>query len=268
MQYLKVITLNCQKGYQPKFKNFLENIVVYGEYDFILLQEVTSNVLQIIEESANSYSYLNLPNEDVFQNSPLYILYRNNIFLEKGAFLSFAKIRPPASARIPFGLLLGKFRINNTFLIVGTMHLNSGINSKIRLLELEAAKEKILTFVEYPILFGGDFNTASSWELRKNKKVLSPEFIHTNSATGTTLDSRFTEYAPNMLNIFARILSWLGISIKFKTDHIFISNSFKDYLLTARVLKDRVSDHSPLELEIERSRFSKERTSTKQMRKA
>ena len=39
MKDIKILSLNCQKGYQTGLKEFLNKVLKDGQYDFLLLQE-------------------------------------------------------------------------------------------------------------------------------------------------------------------------------------------------------------------------------------
>ena len=104
---------------------------------------------------------------------------------------------------------------------------------------------------KYITVFGGDFNTGFPRELSIAKKMFSKTFVRVNKKLGTTLNSRYTEKAPFMLNKISVFLAKFGIGFTFRTDHFFVDKeTVAQSKTTCSILADRVSDHNPVELVI------------------
>ena len=245
---MQILTLNCQKGYQPNFKYFLNKILIGKKYDFILLQEANQKVIDVITESNASYSIINPFDYNLGENTHVCILYRKKLNLINSNFLSFAK---QSSKMIPrgWGFLSGSFFMENKTVIIGSIHLHPGISTRIRYEELQLIKDQLLKEgTNNIIIIGGDFNTGFAKEISKTQHILSPEFIRITKDIGSTLNSRFTENAPFILNKISRLLAKVGLGIKLSTDHLYVNTQLvKEYHIFMKVLPERVSDHLAVE---------------------
>ncbi len=124
---MKVLSLNCQKAYQPTLKAFLHNTLEAAIYDFILLQEANAPVLALMP-SLGAYGMLNLFNQETKEQSHLCILYRSSFELTDSALHSFAFMHPDPHLQFAgFGLLLGTFRMNGQMVQIGSVHLHPGL---------------------------------------------------------------------------------------------------------------------------------------------
>ena len=244
---MKILTLNCQKGYRPEIKSFLGKILGAEDYDFLLLQEASSPVIAMIKELNSSYKILDAFDEALGENSHVCILYKNKFDLAGNFFISFADFW---GGKTPKGFLLGNFSEGGKNICIGSAHLHSGLKPKIRMDELKIIKGKLLEYKNEncPTVFGGDFNTGFPGEISKSEKILSPEFIRVSKNLGTTLDSRYTENANHIANRTAVFLAKFGIGIKLRTDHIYADSTLaKTKTFSCKILPDRVSDHNPVE---------------------
>ena len=98
-------------------------------------------------------------------------------------------------------------------------------------------------------LFGGDFNFGLPGELSGSTALLAPDFVCATKDVGPTLNSRYTEYHPTLTNIPSFVLGKVGIGISLKADHMFVDRkTAKRSKIKTQILKDRVSDHSPVEM--------------------
>jgi endonuclease/exonuclease/phosphatase family metal-dependent hydrolase len=249
MQNFKILTLNCQKGYQPSFRAFFQKILSESQYDFIILQEANEAVLSIFRECQSSYLALNPFDSNLGEKTNICLLYRNIFSLKESSLTSFANFNNKFSRG--WGLLVGVFEYMNDRIVVGSVHLHSGIKTSIRLKELEIVKGQLLKYRNNgcPIVFGGDFNTGFPGEVASTENLLSPEFIRASKTIGATLNSRYTETAPFLLNRISVILARLGLGFNFRTDHFYIdSATLKTWRCQCQKLLDRVSDHSPVVL--------------------
>ena len=247
---MKILDLNCQKAYNPNLKNFLSQVIASAEYDFILLQEADEKVLPMIE-SSGLYQSLGAINPDNKVQSHLRILYRNNCRLESSDFLSFAKMNRLFALRGEPGFLFGVFYLGSQKIVIGSAHLHPGLSFGIRAREMKMVKARLLTYFSkgLPIIFGGDFNLGFPWECTYARKVFIPEFSDATINIGVTLNSLYTEKGNRIDSKIGNLLAKFGIGVKFKTDRIFTDNrTAKQSKITARVLPNRVSDHSPVEL--------------------
>lgn len=252
MQDFRVLCLNCQKGYHPAIKSFLESALASNLYDFLLLQEADEKIAAMIEGFGSSYKSLSRTNDEVQRMSHLRIMYRNDFELKDNNFISFANMNRLFAQKAELGFLTGTFVCNGETITVGSVHLHPGISLRIRRKEMAMIKNKLATYtstsLRTPMIFGGDFNSGPS-ENAYIKKFFAPQFADTCLNIGPTLNSRYTERGPHHISKIANVLAKLGINITFKTDHILIDKATAEQCVaSAVVLPDRVSDHSPIEL--------------------
>jgi hypothetical protein len=252
---MKVLSLNCQKAYQPGLKPFLQKTLEGNFYDVLLLQEASEEVLDFLD-STHGYAFLTAQDAVVGKRSMLCIAYRTSISLTAQDFHSFAAMRydPVAGYKhLGFGFLCGKFEVEGDNYCFGTLHFHAGVDAKVRRKELMRMKETVLAFAQQtPVIVGGDCNFGYPWELLQACRTLLPELTCITRRLGDTLNSRYAEYVDHLPNKIAFWLSRVGISIKLKTDHFILSSGFaRAHAVSTRILPDRVSDHSPIELVIE-----------------
>jgi len=250
MKNISVLTLNCQKAYHPDLKNFIDRVLSSNMYDFILLQEVTPIVIAMITETASSYKILNPFDSILEENTGVCVLYRDVFTPTDPLFLSFARINQKMSPR-GWGFVGGIFTLGEQSYLVGSVHLHPGLNISIRMKELRLVKEMIKGYLPkgFPIIIGGDFNVGFRRELVIAKKIFLPEFVRVTKKLGTTLNSRYTEKEPYMLNKISVFLAKFGIGFTFRTDHFYLDSKTPGILMVdCRILPDRVSDHNPVEL--------------------
>src|ERR1700756_168362 len=99
MNTLSILTLNCQKAYHPDLDGFIERILRSEKYDFILLQEVTSPIIDTISKATGSYKILN-PFDSIIENSTgVAVIYKEKFTLTDPLFLSFARVSHKVSPR-------------------------------------------------------------------------------------------------------------------------------------------------------------------------
>ena len=98
-------------------------------------------------------------------------------------------------------------------------------------------------------LFAGDCNFVLPGELSSADRITSPTFVRVSRELGATLDSRYTELAPNPISTAVVFLARFGIGIRLRADNVFASQPLaKSARISCHVLPDRVSDHSPVEI--------------------
>lgn len=248
---MKIITLNCQKAYNPNLKDFFVKIFNEEKYDFILLQEVNESVSHIIQELNSTYKILNEFNHDFSENSQVCILCKEKYVLDEIRFVSFGKFDPKRISK-SFGLIIGVFNIKNTYYVISSLHLNSGLNSRIRMQELKKVKEVLQEYIDKgsSVIIAGDFNTGIIGEIKKCEKILSPQLVRASERLGPTLNSLYTEPNRFILSHASVLLSKFGIGIKLRADHIYVSEYLTlKHKLCCKILPDRVSDHSAIECE-------------------
>lgn len=253
MKTLGILSLNCQRGHQVNLGNFLKRILKDELYDVLLLQEVDASVLPFLEHS--SYNIIRVMSENGTDESELCIAYRNTYTLLGQGFQSFTSMHtdPWRTFRhTPFGILWCDLEVEGTKVRVGSIHLHSGINALTRFRELALAKKLLLKDISVPTLFAGDFNAGYPGEAHTMARKLKPEFTWTTKRAGPTLNSFYTEHGPHLFNKVARLLASVHLGFRFRTDHFFSNHQQEPALrVTCRVLSDRVSDHSPVELRID-----------------
>ncbi len=249
---MKILTLNCQKAYQPGFEDFFKRVLNEDYYDFLILQEVNNKVGVIFKETNSSYKILNQFDPDIGEESHVCIIYKCNFVLKGRLFHSFAKFIPKMSPR-GWGFITGVFMADNSPVVISSIHLHPGIKSSTRMKEVRIIKEKMQKYSdkEYPVILAGDFNSGFPGEISKAEATLAPQFVRINKNLGPTLDSRYTEKSPFFITKVANFLAALGISIKFRADHIYVNESLAEAeSVSCKLLLDRVSDHYPIEVTI------------------
>jgi len=252
MNNLAILTLNCQKAYHPDLPTFLEKTLSSEKYDFLLLQEVTPTIISTIINVTSSYKILNPFDSILGDTTGVCILYKEKFSLTTPLFISFAKIyRKIAPAA--WGCVAGIFESGDQKYLISSLHLHAGLNFRVRMKELRLVKYMLKRYVGQgmTIIFGGDFNTGFPKELVIAKQMFSSSFKRVNKKLGATLNSRYTEKAPFILNKISVFLAKFGIGFTFRTDHFFVDmKTVAEKIITCSILPDRVSDHNPVELVI------------------
>lgn len=248
---MKILSLNTQKAFQPSLSPFLKRTIDGGLYDFILLQEANERVLPLVC-NVGAYRLLEAFDEVFSAPSHLSIIYRDTFELKDSSLDSFGLMHPSLSLQhAGFGILLGTFGTPQGDIKAGTVHLHSGLRPAVRMKEVRTLKDRMLRehAGNIPLVFGGDFNLGLPGEVIHACDVLSPQFVATTRYLGPTLNSRYSEPHPNIVNTSAVFLAKFGMGVSLKTDHFFVDVETAKRS-EAHILPDRVSDHSPLELTI------------------
>ena len=159
---MKVLTLNCQRGYQPGLKAFLQKTLESGEYDFLLLQEFAKEVPAYVR-GIGPYELLQVYDAQAGEVAQTSIAYRKSFHLLDKNFIPFAKMRRDPVVGFKhstFGSLLARFEIDSKVVLVGSLHLHSGIDRKVRAAQIQKIKEQVLSFTQIGdvAIFGGDCN--------------------------------------------------------------------------------------------------------------
>jgi len=252
---LRVLSLNCQRGYQSGLRDFLKRTFESGKYDFLLLQEFAKEVPSYVRH-IGPYELLEAHDDDADEPSQLCIAYRKHFKLLESSLRPFALMRRDPVAGFKhstFGFLFGRFAIDGNTVLVGSMHLHSGMNANVRAKQVRKVKKGILSLVRTGdrVVFGGDGNFGFPGEGALAKKILGPEFVCATCGLGATIDSRYVENVPHLPNRVAAFLSLLCVSVRLRMDYIFVdAHTASHGKLQSRLLPDRVSDHSPVELEL------------------
>lgn len=251
---LNILILNCQMGMQAGLGKFLERAFAGGQYDFLLLQETTEEILSPLR--GMPYRFLEAFNPDMGSRNQLTIAYRDSFTFREDFFLSFSRLHDDLVAEHghpAFGFLCGRFEVHGKTLVMGSLHLRTGMYASVRSREMAHVKKEVLRFAgEDPFIFGGDCNFGVPGERRANIRRLAPEISCITPDIGGTLDSRYSEYADHLPYKISRVLAQFGIGIKLRADNAFSdAATARNSKISYRILPDRVSDHSPIELSIE-----------------
>ena len=195
---LKVLTLNCAKGYVAGLHDFLEKILQKNDYDFVLLQEFHSRNLKWFKSNIENYKILRVFDKKVNMESELAIVYRKDFILKESKLYLFTDFLKSNLKRPEFGFLLGNFKIPQGELIVGSIHCSAVLHFNVRSREAKLAKKCLLDFnpASLPLILGGDFNSGLPGEKTRNNKIFMPEFVNLTNSSGVTVDSRYVEPAP------------------------------------------------------------------------
>ncbi len=249
MKNLNILTLNTQKAYQSSFGDFIHDVLVSDKYDFVLLQEVDAKVVSIITQFEHSYIVVRPFDVNLSTNTGVCILYKKAFVLKDTLFISFANFDPNMPMR-GWGFVGGIFAVQGQGVLVGSVHLHSGIKTSIRKKEIEIIKESLSNYKNnIPIVFAGDFNTGFPGEVSEIEKILLPDFIRVSKNIGPTLDSRYTEKSSFLLNRVNSFFARFGISFKFRTDHVYFDiSTLKTNDILCTVLPNRVSDHLAIDI--------------------
>ncbi|MES2225827.1 MAG: endonuclease/exonuclease/phosphatase family protein [Patescibacteria group bacterium] len=246
---MKILSLNCQRGYQPDLEGFLHKTLQSQVYDFLLLQEASTNVREFLKHP--SYNLLHAVNAETEMGSEVCIVYRSRYELADKGFQSFASMHkdPVYGFKHPcFSFIWGEFKTDNDLLRVGSIHLHAGIDSRPRIAELGAAKRQLL-LKDIPTVLAGDLNAGFPGEAARAARLLSPGFKWISKGLGPTLDSRYSENVPHLPNRIAAFLGFFNMRIALRTDHFFVDSiTAEETRMSCQILPDRVSDHSPIEL--------------------
>ncbi len=249
---MKILDLNCQKAFQPGLPDFLQRALASETYDIFLLQEVNDDVYSLLSHPA--YTFIQAFNTQTDQPSQTCIGHRISSTCVESGFHEFASFRndPVRGFKHPaFGMSWADISIDAETIRFVSIHLHSGIDSHIRLVELARAKEVLLKNVQpsMPIIIAGDFNAGFPWELRNIASALAPKLHWANEHLGPTLDSRYSENAAHIPNRIGFFLAKFNIAIRLRTDHVYMDQkTAKTYTINCSILPDRVSDHSPIEI--------------------
>ncbi|HEV7449027.1 MAG TPA: hypothetical protein VGP13_00600 [Candidatus Paceibacterota bacterium] len=252
---MKLLSLNCQRGYQPGLEAFLHRTLEGGRYDFLLLQEFAKDVPSYVQ-GVGDYLLLQENNTDVDELSQTIILYRKTYRLLGCSFIPFAKMRKDpvmGYKHATFGSLMARFETDSGPMVVGSMHLHSGIDRKVRAAQVAKIKQQALALRKDgdQTIFGGDCNFGLPGEHKEAERMMAPEFACVTQKIGPTLDGRYSENVPHLPNRIARLLGFFGIPTPLWTDQVFVdAQTAASKKITCRVLPGRVSDHSPVEMVI------------------
>lgn len=251
---MKILSLNCQMGFNSDFDSFLERTLRSQAYDFLLLQEFTSDMLSR-HATQGGYKSLRAHNDEIGKESHLCVLYRPEFALLDTMFISFNSFCPrlyreQLNGRAEFGFLAGIFRVDGRDMVLGSIHLHAGPFVRVRRRELSLVRDRLMTFGPgIPVFFAGDCNYGLPGELRSADTIVGSAFARVSKGLPPTLDSRYTEFEPNPLSMTAVLLSKFGLGIRLRADQVFATASLaQNGRMSCRVLSDRVSDHSPIEL--------------------
>ena len=119
------------------------------------------------------------------------------------------------------------------------------------MLEIVRIKEQALALIQGgdAFVFGGDCNFGLPGERARAECFLAPEFVCATRGLGPTLDGRYSENVPHLPNRIAAFLGFFGIPTPLWTDHLFVdAKTATSKSIESRILPDRVSDHSPVEI--------------------
>jgi len=249
---LKILTLNCAKGYVAGLHDFLGKTFQKNEYDFVLLQEFHSRNVEWFKSNIENYKIIRIFDKELNMESELAIAYRKDFILKESKLYFFTDFLKSNLNRPEFGFLLGNFKTPQGGLIIGTIHSSALFYFNVRSREAKFAKKCLLDFnpASLPLVFGGDFNSALPGEKTRNNRIFMPEFVDLTDGSGVTVNSRYVEPAPGWwLNHISAFFAKFGLGISIKVDHVFIDKkTAKTHTSSCKVFPDRISDHSAMEI--------------------
>lgn len=255
---MKLLSLNCQKAYNQNLEQFLSDTLASEQYDFLLLQEATEKVLAHIRPFD---TYKVLACEENGRPGLVCIVYRNTIALKSSQYALWPRLHSAehsGKGHISFGVIAGVFAVHDRVMQIASVHLPSGVSAYRRHERLPESMRLLATPTHvHTTIFGGDCNFLHPSERARAERALSPEYVCVTGTLPATLNSCYTETLSDsvsyrIVTITAYLLRLLKICITFKTDHIFVDKgTVATKSIATRVLPDRVSDHSPIELVID-----------------
>jgi endonuclease/exonuclease/phosphatase family metal-dependent hydrolase len=258
---LSIVTLNCQKAFQPAFKPYMEEILSQRRYDFLLLQEVDLKTLETIQPIFKENRYTRLSAFSPKTNSELYtcILYKNEFEFLRSDFITFTPIVIQEVTET--GSIAGVFKIplryrrglkKKKILLIAT-HLHASYHLLARKKELRQVKNQALHLDpkdECIKVIAGDFNNLIKGESKIHDAQMKPEFTNISDFDTPTYDSKYIEPKYSEA-LYARLFFSGGKRYQMKLDHIFVdSQSAKRLLHDCKVIDVVASDHKPIELNI------------------
>ncbi len=257
---LKVITLNCQRGYLlSDLRHYIQLKIQEGEEDFILLQEVDAKVNHIIQELLKknyTYRLLRPITPLVNKSAEVAILYKLDFKLLSSNYYSYQPFLKKKNCET--GAVIAKFEIlekrglGEKEIVICSSHLHSGYHLNARKKEIKFIKSKFLELTANNSIqiLGGDFNYLFPGEMKAANKLFSPEMVMVSNYIKYSSDSSLLEPSA-LLNKIFRILGKLGIKFFLKIDHIYINkNALESYSSESNVIKVKVSDHRPVMVEL------------------
>lgn len=249
---MTLLTLNCQKGYNPHFSSFVRDLMKRAEFDILLLQEVSDTVAATIQRGAKAYTLLRPWNPLSRLGAQTAVLYRSSFTLLSSQFCPVARILGERSASREFGMTAAvvatpEYRDG---ILVASVHAHSNFHTAWRAREVRYFKQRLLTMSKSRTLIGGDFNTGFPWERLHHSMILSPQFTLATSRCGPTYESQYLEPSTTLNRIALAGAALLGANLRLVLDHIFLTPDLGAQLRECALLPDRVSDHSGIMIKL------------------
>lgn len=277
---LRVVTLNCQKAFQPDFKPYFEQIMKERRYHFLLLQEVDLKTLEIIQPLYKEHGYIRLGAFSPKSNTELYtcILYKSEFEFLRSDFITFTpivfqEITETGSIAGVFAVprnlrkIIGKRKI----LLIAT-HIHASYHILARRKELLQVKNQALHLDptnDCLKIIAGDLNNLFAGEQMINDNAMKPEFTNVCDFPDYTYDSKYIEPKYSEA-VYSRLFFRLGKRYRLKLDHIYMDTESANTLhYQTNVVKVTASDHRPVELTItlKETRFKKWRAKRAEKKK-
>ena len=248
---MRILSLNCQKGYRSEIVTFFATVCAEETYNFLLLQECTEDLIETLQPVLGKYSLVTASHPETHKQSLLVIVYKSTWRLLVHELIPMPNLHPRIIQPETFGILTAVFEKDDAHIRVGSTHLHPGFRSSVRRAGMQYIKSALLLPADVPTIFGGDCNFGLFGERKNARRILAPEFVPVSYWLPPTLDSRYSEPHPNIINSTAVWLAKYGISVKLHTDNFFVSRTLTETAkITCDVLPDRVSDHLPITLSL------------------
>ncbi len=250
---LKILSLNCQKNHQKSLWNFLTSLLIHETYDIFLLQEASGEVLNIF---SSFWKYIPITYFDAKWKLCLTNIVYNSEKLQlkekyyEPILVDMFSLYEELSGFQGHGINMWIFEYNKKQFNISSVHLPSGFRSRYRYKGFLKILQKIKKHSQGINIFGWDMNIVYPWESKKIFSFSKEKYLCSTQGLWYTLDSYYTENHLDFLwvkinNFFKKF----GLSKKFKTDHIFMDQwAHNKHHASTKILPDRVSDHSPIEV--------------------
>lgn len=244
-----MLSLNCQRAFNPNFKAFLQRSLSRGKHKIFLLQEASDNVVNLAQKNFEKYKIIQHKTPKG-KFSELCILYSRKL---KCVDSNFSYIKDADGEE--FGVLMAVFKSKKFMLSTANVHLPAYFKPQKRLQAVRQVKESFDDFLKkHPktsrVVMVGDFNSMLPWEHSYHKTILAPLLSPVENKLSYTYISERLEPRDFWHKIII-LLGKIGITFRPALDHVFSNNHLtKKKWIRARTQKKDVSDHLPIVIDV------------------
>ena len=242
---MRLLSLNCQRAFNPNFRGFLRRSLSGGKNNIFLLQEANDNVVKLAQKNLGKYKIIQhkIPNGSF---SEICILYSKKLRCVDSAFSYIED-----SDGNEFGVLMAIFKSKKFTFSTANVHLPAYLKPQKRLQAIKQVKENFSSFLKkHPrssrTIMAGDFNSILPWEHDSHKSILAPFLSPVKNKWSYTYISERLE-PTDFWHKLVLFLGKIGFSFRPKLDHVFASKRpVKKRWIRVRSQRKNVSDHLPI----------------------